>query len=400
MKKSNKIIGIAIVLIIIFSYWGLIDTNKSYATDNKLIIALDPGHGGGQPGAVNGSIMEKDLTLKVANFIKQYLSEYENVEVGLTHNGLPSDQELEIFDRGVYARKINADVIISLHFNSSTSNSVKGAEIYATNCDALPKYKKEMTELGNKVLKKLSDLGLQNRGVRYRTCGDATDEYYPGCRADYDGPIRYAMRGTMIDDGKTYVLENGEKVEVDASKSADVKNGEGVPGILIEHCYIKGDEDFIDSEEDIRKLAKADADAIVEQYGLKKKNNTGIEINETKKIFLIEPQIGMKDIFEKYSDIKVKDLNGNLCDKSALIKTGFSIIKGNSTYQCVKLGDVNGDGTVDARDSLRILRYVAGLTEVKESYLEAIDTNCDGKFDARDSLRILNFIVGKSKISL
>ena len=95
-KASILLILITFILYFLVVSFG----NISSATEkDKIVIALDPGHGGIQPGAVNGSLLEKNLTLKVANYIKEYLSEYDNIEVGLTHNGLPSNQELEIFDR-------------------------------------------------------------------------------------------------------------------------------------------------------------------------------------------------------------------------------------------------------------------------------------------------------------
>ena len=56
------------------------------------------------------------------------------------------------------ARNQNADLFISLHINSSTSTSVTGAEVYVTANKSLPKYNKEMTELGNKVLNNLNKL--------------------------------------------------------------------------------------------------------------------------------------------------------------------------------------------------------------------------------------------------
>lgn len=398
---KTKIFMLLILAIFILCFLVTSFKNVSLASENnKIIIALDPGHGGKQPGAVNGSLVEKNLTLKVANYIKEYLSEYDNVEVGLTHNGLPSNQELEIFDRGVYARNIKADMLISLHFNSSTSSEPNGAEVYVTNCDALPKYKENCTSLANKVLNNISKLGIKNNGVKTRVIeGDKTDIYYPGCPADWDGPIRYAMRGTMIDKGITSIMKNGQKVQVSADTSADVKNGEGVPGILIEHCYINNDKQYIDTEEKIKALAKADADAIIEHYGLKKESKVTVKKDEEKKIVLVEPQVGKKELLKYLPNAIVTKNDGKNIEDDSLA-TDYIVKDSNKTYQLVKLGDVNGDGKVTVNDSLRILRYCSKEITLEGSFLQAIDVNRDDKYTVKDSLRILNYKANISEIKL
>ena len=396
-KASILLILITFILYFLVVSFG----NISSATEkDKIVIALDPGHGGIQPGAVNGSLLEKNLTLKVANYIKEYLSEYDNVEVGLTHNGLPSNQELEIFDRGVYARNINADMLISLHFNSSDSSSPNGAEVYVTACKALPKYNENCTALANKILNNIAKLGIKNNGVKTRVItGDKTDIYYPGCPADWDGPIRYAMRGTMIDNGVTSVLKDGKKVKVSADTSADVKNGEGVPGILIEHCYIKSDAKYIDSEEDIKALAKADADGIIEHFGLTKEKEVTVQKDEEGKLVLTGPEVGKAELIKNISEATVTTQDGKAVEGDTLA-TGYKVKAGNKTYQVVKLGDINGDGKVTVNDSLRILRYCAKEVTLEGVFLRAVDANRDGKYTVNDSLRILNYKANISEIKL
>ena len=58
------------------------------------------------------------------------------------------------------------------------------------------------------------------------------------------------------------------------------------------------------------------------------------------------------------------------------------------------LGDVNGDGRVNARDARALLRYIAGLTEEGEVDENAADFNGDGKINARDARAILRHIAG------
>ena len=102
-------------------------------------------------------------------------------------------------------------------------------------------------------------MGIRNLGVKSRTDrSDPTELYSDGTRADYYGIICYNMRGCKIDYG---VISPAGFVP------ARVENGEGVPAILVEHCYVKGsDIQFIDSDEKLQKLAEADGKAIVDYY--------------------------------------------------------------------------------------------------------------------------------------
>ena len=58
------------------------------------------------------------------------------------------------------------------------------------------------------------------------------------------------------------------------------------------------------------------------------------------------------------------------------------------------LGDVNGDGKVNARDARLLLRYIAGLASEDELNLAAADYNADGRVNARDARAILRQIAG------
>lgn len=155
------------------------------------------------------------------------------------------------------ARNNNADLYVSLHINDMINTNVNGANVYVTNRTELPKYKEKMTVLGNKILNNLNKIGIKNNGViNDKLCNDREPkyQYYDGSQADYYADIRCAMKGDTED-----------------SLGIDFRDGSGIPTVLIEHCYMNNNYDvqFLDSEEDLRKLAKADAEAIIEFLGLK-----------------------------------------------------------------------------------------------------------------------------------
>ena len=159
------------------------------------------------------------------------------------------------------ARNNNADLYVSLHINDNNDRSIQGANVFVTSRKELPKYKEGMTILGNKILANLSKLGIKNDGViNNKLCNDHEPkyQYYDGSQADYYADIRCAMKGDTID-----------------GYGDDFRDGSGIPTVLIEHCYMNNTHDvqFLDSEEDLKKLAKADGDAIIDYLKLRLNNN-------------------------------------------------------------------------------------------------------------------------------
>ena len=70
------------------------------------------------------------------------------------------------------------------------------------------------------------------------------------------------------------------------------------------------------------------------------------------------------------------------------------IISGGSAPVPARMsGDVNGDGSVDGRDSLRLARYLVGQ-DVQINVSNA-DVNGDGNVDGRDTLRLARFLAGQ-----
>ncbi len=91
------------------------------------IICLDPGHGGSDPGATNGSRYEKNDNLRMAQAVQAYL-EKQGHTVILTRSG---DTNPSLDSRITLAIKAKADLFLSIHRNSFSDSTAKGIEIYA-----------------------------------------------------------------------------------------------------------------------------------------------------------------------------------------------------------------------------------------------------------------------------
>jgi N-acetylmuramoyl-L-alanine amidase len=119
------------------------------------IICIDPGHGGDDAGAVNGIRLEKDDNLRMAKAVRDKLRARGHTAL-LTREG-DTRPTLEMRIASAIAAK--ADLFISLHRNSFTSNTACGIEIwvrYSSHVAAAADVLEEITKIPNQA----------NRGVK------------------------------------------------------------------------------------------------------------------------------------------------------------------------------------------------------------------------------------------
>ncbi|MCA9498034.1 MAG: N-acetylmuramoyl-L-alanine amidase [Nitrospira sp.] len=93
-----------------------------------LVIVIDPGHGGKDPGALGRKgTREKDVVLHVANYLRDLLAQEGSTKVFMTRE---TDVFIELEDRATFANTHKADLFVSIHINSHPQSSVKGLELY------------------------------------------------------------------------------------------------------------------------------------------------------------------------------------------------------------------------------------------------------------------------------
>ncbi len=96
--------------------------------DDTRIVVIDPGHGGVDPGARGVShVHEKDITLAVSREIRKQLERLGGYKVVLTRD---RDVFIRLRDRVAIARKVGADLFISIHADSMPNPRVRGASVY------------------------------------------------------------------------------------------------------------------------------------------------------------------------------------------------------------------------------------------------------------------------------
>lgn len=232
---------------------GASDGRMRAGNNGNVVVVLDAGHGNaGDTGAVytwNGvTYVERDINLKIAQYCEAALKEYSGVTVYMTrteqNNGLQLAPEAgeSVGELVKYAQSVNADILVSIHNNSASASSANGSEVYYPNANYNASFSEQGRELSEIVLSKLKELGLASRGAKIRDNTAGERPYPDGSVSDYYGIIRQAKLC-------------------------------GFPGIIIEHAFLTNQSDaenFLGSEEALKRLGEADAEAIAEYFGLSK----------------------------------------------------------------------------------------------------------------------------------
>ena len=94
---------------------------------DRIVVVLDPGHGGIDPGAENGTARESDLMLTFARELRDVLRRAGGMEVHLTRD---DDYFVSLERRVALAREAGADLFISLHADALAAGEAHGAAVY------------------------------------------------------------------------------------------------------------------------------------------------------------------------------------------------------------------------------------------------------------------------------
>ena len=247
MKKRLLLIPVTAIAVIA-GIWTQKPVTAKAADD--FVIVLDPGHDATHVGARGYGLKEEELNMKIALSCKAELEKYDGVKVYLTHPtidcGLPGSSTREcLYSRPDYAKSVGASLYVSLHNNAGMDTS--GHEVYYPNANYIPEFNVEGAALAQCISDKLSDIGINDRGIHTRDSnGDEDNEtnwYNDGSRADYYAVIRGSKKNGFI-------------------------------GLIVEHAYISNanDASLLGDDNMLALMGQADAQGIAEYYGFAKKN--------------------------------------------------------------------------------------------------------------------------------
>lgn len=124
MIKANKLLSIIATITLL----TVATPARAIDDQGRFVLVIDPGHGGKDPGAVNGKNQEKTINLNIALKMGKLIEDNcKNVKVIYTRK---TDVFVELYKRADIANKAGADMFISVHTNSAKNKSAYGAETY------------------------------------------------------------------------------------------------------------------------------------------------------------------------------------------------------------------------------------------------------------------------------
>jgi len=204
-----------------------IDNNWS----RKITIAIDPGHGGEDPGALGASgSREKDITLKVAKKLKARIDSDPNMRAVLTRDG---DYFIPLHGRVMKARKMQADLFISIHADAFTNPAARGSSVFA-----------------------LSEKGATSASARYLAKKENESDLIGGVSLNVKDPV---LARTLLDLSQTATINDSLKLgkavlgqigninklhknHVEQAGFAVLKSPD-IPSILVETAFISNPEE-------------------------------------------------------------------------------------------------------------------------------------------------------------
>lgn len=93
-----------------------------------IVVAVDPGHGGEDPGALGpGRVREKDVVLAIAKEVARLINAEPGYRAELIRSG---DYYVSLRGRTMKARKLNADLFVSIHADAARDKRAKGASVW------------------------------------------------------------------------------------------------------------------------------------------------------------------------------------------------------------------------------------------------------------------------------
>jgi len=202
-----------------------------------IIIAVDAGHGGVDPGASGRrGTHEKDVVLEIARALAARINQEPGMKAVLTRDG---DYFISLRERNVRAQKARADLFVSVHADSIANPDVSGSSVYV-----------------------LSERGATNEQARVLAERENAADLLGGIDLDDKDPV---LRGVLIDLSQTAAISASLMAADNVLKALDrigevrkprvqqagfvVLKSPAIPSMLVETA-------FISNREDERKLSQ------------------------------------------------------------------------------------------------------------------------------------------------
>ena len=209
--------------------------NKKLKNNTRdIVVAIDAGHGGKDPGAVSSNnVLEKDITLLIAKELQRTLRDTEGYGAVLIRN---DDSTVSLNNRYQNARKFGADAFISIHADGFRLASVKGASVFIWSEESSSSVARNLSEKERKRIQ------AQIKNIKsYDFNEDAARDLYPNTykkKVDQSKELATKILDQLKRDPFTKIhKQNVEYADFRVLKSVDI------PSVLVESGFITNPED-------------------------------------------------------------------------------------------------------------------------------------------------------------
>ena len=221
--------------------------NSAGKTDRLVIVALDPGHGGEDPGAVGpGGTREKDVVLQIALRLASRINQQPNMRAYLTRD---ADFFVPLHIRVQKARRVQADLFISIHADAFFTARPQGASVFALSDKGATSSaarwmadKENSADLVGGINVKAKDAQVQKAMLDMSTTAQINDSMKLGS----------AMLGEIGNVGKLH------KPRVEQAGFAVLKAPD-IPSVLVETAFISNPDEEVKLRSDEYQVQLADA---------------------------------------------------------------------------------------------------------------------------------------------
>lgn len=194
-------------------------------------VVIDPGHGGEDPGAISRrGTREKNITLAIARKLKEKIDREPNMRAALTRDG---DYYISLSQRLVKARKLNADLFVSVHADAFNKPHARGSSVFA-----------------------LSERGATSAAAGWLARKENEADLVGGVNLNIQDPI---LKQTLLDLSQTATINDSlklgkavlskigninhlHKAEVEQAGFAVLKSPD-IPSILVETAFISNPDE-------------------------------------------------------------------------------------------------------------------------------------------------------------
>lgn len=196
------------------------------------LVVIDPGHGGHDPGSqsVDGRYREKDIALEISKAIRDELVASGRVRVALTRT---DDRFLVLGERREIARRLKADLFISVHADSAVNTAARGASIYTLSEVASDRLAAQLAAKENRadILNGI-DLGGENNEVSSILL-DLAQRETMNISSQFAALLQREMQSTI------HFKDHAHRFA-----GLIVLKAPDVPSVLLETGYISNDDDL------------------------------------------------------------------------------------------------------------------------------------------------------------